>query len=204
MARPIGTGGQAAELTPHDIDRVLAVLAGTRHPARNIALFQVGLGTGLRIAEIVSLTVGDVRGRSGEVLTVFRLDRTRTKSKRSRSVAVSAQAREALAAHLAELAAGGRLLGPDDPVFPSQVGGPERPMAVRHAARILDLAFKAAGVAHASTHSMRRTHANALRRAGVDLKIIQDQLGHSSLAITERYLSVDPREKQRAVEGLRF
>jgi len=39
---------------------------------------------------------------------------------------------------------------------------------------------------------------------GVDLKVIQEQLGNSSLAVTERYFSVDPLEAQRAVEQLRF
>ena len=39
---------------------------------------------------------------------------------------------------------------------------------------------------------------------GIDLKVIQQQLGHSSLAITERYFQVDPIEHQRAIEQLRF
>ena len=58
--------------------------------------------------------------------------------------------------------------------------------------------------ANASSHSLRRTHANTLRRTGVDLKVIQEQLGHSSLAVTERYFEVDPIEQQRAIEQLRF
>ena len=64
--------------------------------------------------------------------------------------------------------------------------------------------FKAAGVANASSHSLRRTHANELRRTGADLKLIQEQLGHRSLATTERYFDVDPLEKAAAMAKLRF
>ena len=60
--------------------------------------------------------------------------------------------------------------------------------------------FAVAGVEHASSHSPRRMHANTLRRNGVDLKVIQEQLGHSSLAVTERYFDVDPLEQQRAID----
>ena len=70
--------------------------------------------------------------------------------------------------------------------------------------KILARMFEQAAVDGASSHSMRRTHANNLRRSGADLKIIQEQLGHSSLAITERYFDVDPLEKRAALAKLRF
>jgi len=72
------------------------------------------------------------------------------------------------------------------------------------AIQLLDKMFKDAGVANASSHSLRRTHANTLRRNGVDLMIIKEQLGHSSLATTQRYFKADPAEVQKAVDGLRF
>lgn len=77
-------------------------------------------------------------------------------------------------------------------------------MTSTNAIMILKKMFLAAGVENTSSHSLRRTHANTLRRNGVDLKVIQEQLGHSSLAVTERYFTIDPLETQRAVEQLRF
>jgi site-specific recombinase XerD len=59
-------------------------------------------------------------------------------------------------------------------------------------------------VANASSHSLRRTHANTLRRNGADLMIIKEQLGHASLAITQRYFETDPMEVQAAVDTLKF
>ena len=123
-----------------------------------------------------------------------------TKSKRSRTVAVSKQAVRHLQEYLDSLPV---RPGPSEPLFPSQTH-PRNPMSDTNAIMTLKRMFADAGVEHASSHSLRRTHANTLRRNGVDLKVIQEQLGHSSLAVTERYFSVDPIEAQRAVEHLRF
>jgi integrase len=97
----------------------------------------------------------------------------------------------------------GKSTGPEVPVFPSQKY-PRRPMNSTWAVQLLAKMFREGGVANASSHSLRRTHANTLRRNGADLLIIQMQLGHSSLATTQRYFQADPIEVQNAVDGLRF
>jgi len=199
--RPRGTGGKAKELTPEEIHRIDRLLEGTRHEKRNRALFYLGLGTGMRISEIVGLEVEDVLSR-GRVRNRIVLEKHSTKSKRSRTVAVSRQAVQHLQTYLkARFPTLSRASGP---LFPSQKK-PKQPMSSTNAILTLKRMFAAAGVASkASSHSLRRTHANTLRRNGVDLKVIQEQLGHSSLAITDRYFQVDPLEAQRAVEMLRF
>ena len=121
-------------------------------------------------------------------------------AERSRTVAVSKQAVKHLQEYLDSLPA---RPGPSEPLFPSQTR-PRRAMSDTNAIMTLKRMFADAGVEHASSHSLRRTHANTLRRNGVDLKVIQEQLGHSSLAVTERYFEVDPLEQQRAIDQLRF
>jgi integrase/recombinase XerD len=51
---------------------------------------------------------------------------------------------------------------------------------------------------------MRRTFANRLRRSGVDMKTIQELLGHASLGTTQQYFSVTDEEKREAVMSLEF
>jgi len=174
--RPRGTGGRAEELTPDQIHRIDKCLAGARHELRNRAIFYLGLGSGMRISEIIGLKVGDVADRR-RVRGRIVLEKHSTKSKRSRTVAVSKQAVKHLQEYLDSLPA---RPGPGEPLFPSQTR-PRRPMTSTNAIMILKRIFQVAGVEHASSHSLRRTHANTLRRNGVDLKVIQDQLGHSSL-----------------------
>jgi len=197
--RPRGTGGKAEELTSEQIRRIDKCLTGTRHELRNRALFYLGLGSGMRISEIIGLEAGDVFA-NGKAFDRIVLEKHSTKSKRSRTVAVSKQAVKHVQEYLDHLPV---RPGPTDPLFPSQTR-PRRPMTDTNAITTLKRMFQSAGVEHASSHSLRRTHANTLRRNGVDLKVIQEQLGHSSLAVTERYFSVDPLEAQRAVEQLRF
>jgi len=197
--RPKGTGGRAEELTPDQIHRIDKCLAGARHELRNRAIFYMGLGSGMRISEIIGLEVGDVADRH-RVRGRIVLEKHSTKSKRSRTVAVSKQAVKHLQDYLDSR---GPSLALTEPLFPSQTR-PRRPMTSTNAIMILKRMFQGAGVEHASSHSLRRTHANTLRRNGVDLKVIQDQLGHSSLAVTERYFEVDPIEQQRAIDNLKF
>lgn len=159
-------------------------------------LIFLGLGTGMRIGEMVSLKVGDVRDGRGEIVSSVRLEKHSTKGKKSREVYLSQQARVELMTYLKT-----RRVLDSTPLFPSEKGGSLGPNT---AVKVVKRMFDMAGLRGVSSHSLRRTHANALRRRGVDLKVIQEQLGHASLATTERYFQVDPLEIQRAVEVLRF
>ena len=198
--RPKGTGGKAEELSLEEIRRIDRLLKDKRFEKRNRALFFLGLGTGMRISEMIQLDVTDIAPRR-KVLSRIVLEKHSTKSKKSRTIAVSKQAIQHLQAYIDK-----RFPPPSKPkgpLFPSQKN-PNRPMSSTNAILTLEKMFREAGVENASTHSLRRTHANTLRRCGVDLKIIQEQLGHSSLAITERYFEVDPIEHQKAIELLKF
>jgi integrase/recombinase XerD len=199
--RPRGSGGKAKELSAAEIKRIDKCLTGTRHEQRNRSLFYLGLGSGMRIAEMCALTIGVV-APYGELVSELVLEKHSTKSKRSRTVHLSPQAVAHLKRYLS--CQWGDVLPPaETPLFPSQ-RRPSSALTANAGVLILTRMFDEASVPGASSHSLRRTHANALRRNGVDLKIIQEQLGHSSLAVTERYFEVDPLEKARAVNNLRF
>lgn len=198
MARPKGTGGQAKDLTPDEIKRVDRCLTGTRYELRDRAMFWLGLGSGMRISEICGLRVCSVQVQ-GRVLEEIILEKHSTKSSRSRTVFLNEQARGKIKAYLENRGQ----VEPDAPLFPSQ-RKPWESLSPRAAIGALSRAFFVAGIQGASSHSLRRTHANALRRGGVDLHIIQLQLGHASLAITERYFRVDPVEARNAIERLKL
>jgi integrase/recombinase XerD len=197
--RPKGSGGKAEELSAEQVRRIDKCITGTRHELRNRALLYFGLGTGMRIDEIVGLRFGDI-APNGRVLSRVVLEKHSTKSKRSRTVSVSKQALQHLREYLQERKP---KPGAEDPLFAGAKNS-HRPMNTTYAVQLLGRMLRDAGVANASSHSLRRTHANALRRGGADLMVIKEQLGHSSLATTQRYFGVDPIEAQRAVDRLRF
>jgi len=196
--RKKGSGGKAEELSKGDVKRIDKLLTGERHELRNRALLYLGLGSGMRISEMVGLKVGAVAPH-GKVVDRVILEKHSTKSKKSRTVAISRQAVKHLSVYLESRC----MPGQEEPLFPSQKH-PRRPMNTSWAIQLLQKMFQDAKVSNASSHSLRRTHANTLRRNGVDMMIIKEQLGHSSLATTQRYFQTDPVEVQAAVSGLKF
>ena len=203
MARPKGSGGQAREFLKEEIKRIDRCLTETLHENRNRALLWLGLGSGMRIVEMTALLIRDVAPHK-KVQDFIRLEKHSTKSGKSRTVHISRQTKQCLENYLKQrYPIGIENSDLDDPLFLSQARRKE-PLHPRSAIRMFSQMCQVAGISGASTHSMRRTHANALRRRGIDLKIIQEQLGHASLATTERYFFVDPLEKAKAIADLRF
>lgn len=65
-----------------------------------------------------------------------------------------------------------------------------------------EAARKAAGMPHARWHDLRHTYASWLVQAGQPLTAIRDLLGHSSLAVTNRYAHLAPSHLLAAVGSL--
>ena len=79
------------------------------------------------------------------------------------------------------------------PVFCTLEGGPLLPHYVRALCKRL---AKRAGIEkRVHPHGLRHSHAFELAQEGIPLHLVQAQLGHSSLAITDRYVShLNPTE----------
>lgn len=206
--RPKGGGGQARILSRDELKRVDKCLVGTscEHRDRAIVFFQHA--TGLRVGELASLDVGDLlHGKS--LCREFKLGTEQTKYCRARTVYFeSDKARSLLLAYLRTRSAD-LTLTPTEPLFLStrrnHTDGSLRFTAQGLTRRFLTIYRQIAGLpAGASSHSGRRFFGTELRRNGVDMRTIQELLGHSSLATTQKYLDVTPREASQAVKGIRF
>jgi integrase len=171
---------------------------GGRYARRDRALFLVGVKSGFRISELLSLQVGDVwRGQQVvERVTVRR--RHMKRQTEGRTVLLHPEARAALTAWLGELQATGPC-PPETYVFRSRKG-PNRPISRRHALRVLREVYEANELTGPlGTHTMRKTFANhvyrhlcARRAAGEALdpfRMTSKALGHRSITSTDGYLS---------------
>jgi len=188
-------------LKPDEIARIEAVLAAdpSEFAPRNRALFAVGLGTGGRIAELLGLKVGNAYDAGGRPLPVVYFEKQTTKGKRrGRSVPVLPFLREALEAYYPwRLAKADGSLEADQPLFISNKGGAVKPDS---ASRIFRELFQAAGVGgRVATHSLRKTRAQSLLRAGVPLPVIGHVLGHRDVRTTMAYLSIDSEAVEQAI-----
>jgi site-specific recombinase XerD len=74
--------------------------------------------------------------------------------------------------------------------------------SAREPRRWFEPALKNAGVANFSWHCLRHTFASRLVMAGVDLRTVQELLGHKVIAMTVRYAHLAPKHTLAAVERL--
>jgi integrase/recombinase XerC len=148
--------------------------------ARDVALFTLLYGAGLRIAEALALDLRDapLPGREGAL-------RVMGKGGKERLVPVLPAVRAAMADYLRHRGPG----APDEPLFLGARGGRLDPAVAQRSMRE---ARRLAGLPeHATPHALRHSFATHLLGAGADLRAIQELLGHASLSTTQRYTAVD-------------
>jgi integrase/recombinase XerC len=155
--------------------------------ARDAAVLMLLYGSGLRIAEALSIKTKDAPTPDRDVL------RIKGKGGKERLVPVLPVVREAVARYL-QLCP--YPLEPNEPMFRGAKGGPLSPrliqLAMERLRESLDLP------ATATPHALRHSFATHLLSAGGDLRQIQELLGHASLSTTQAYTEVD-RDRLLAV-----
>ncbi len=185
-----------------------AEAAGRSRPAeltiaiaiRDRAIVETAYAAGLRISELASAELAALDLRRGEI-------RVLGKGRKERIGLLGRPAREALAGYLEDgrpvLAARRPATGADDPgpteVFLNHRG---RPIGVRGLRYRLELLRRRAGLpAGVSPHTLRHSFATHLLEGGADLRVVQELLGHESLATTQIYTHVSPARLRSAYRG---
>ncbi|MEO8208204.1 MAG: tyrosine-type recombinase/integrase [Chloroflexota bacterium] len=177
------------------------VAAEVRGPAvavalalRDRAVVEVAYAAGLRISELAAADLGSLELRRGEI-------RVLGKGRKERIGLIGGPARSALGAYLDE--GRGILLsqrtgpGPDPVgVFLNHHG---EAIGVRGLRYRIDRLCRLAGLPEGvSPHTLRHSFATHLLDGGADLRIVQELLGHESLATTQIYTHVSPARLQAA------
>ncbi len=164
-------------LTADDVRALLAACSSTAPTGvRNRALVAVLYRAGLRLDEALALLPGDVDAGAG----VIRVG----DGGHGRMAGIDAAALAIVAEWLEVRAALG--LGGGVPLFCTLSGGPLHPAYVRQL--LPRLAAKAGIGKRVHAQGLRHTHAAELAAEGLPAELIQAQLGHESLASTDRYL----------------
>ena len=188
-------------LTDPEVEQTLQALSGL-YASRDRALFLLGVRSGFRISELLSLRLLDVcpRGKIVDRVTVAR--RHMKKKVEGRTLLLHPEAREALEVWLSELRELGYMTS-DVWVFQSRKGR-NQAMSRVQAYRILHAAFERVGIEGTlGTHSMRKTFANRMyERLDHDLLKTQKALGHKNINSTVSYLSFRQEEIDEAILGM--
>ncbi|MDX8396228.1 MAG: tyrosine recombinase XerC [Mariprofundaceae bacterium] len=157
--------------------------------ARDLALLGVMYGCGLRVSEAVGLNLMDMNLDQAEL-------RVLGKGRKERVVPMPEGVQGLLRDHLAERLS---VTGQEQAVFLNQRGGRLTTRSVQR--MIKQRALEAGADTSATPHRLRHSFATHLLAGGVDLRAIQELLGHSSLATTERYTHLDIARLTEVYDG---
>ncbi|WP_217184387.1 site-specific tyrosine recombinase XerD [Streptomyces sp. AC495_CC817] len=169
-------------LTIGQVERLLAAPSPDEPLGiRDRALLELLYATGARVSEAVGLDVDDLS--HGEVL------RLRGKGSKERIVPIGSFARTAVDAYLTRvrpmLAAKGRA---SSRLF---LGARGAPLSRQSAWLVIRSAAEAAQItSEVSPHTLRHSFATHLLQGGADVRVVQELLGHASVATTQIYTHV--------------
>jgi integrase/recombinase XerC len=160
--------------------------AGILWPERDKALILTMYSAGLRISELVELSLKNIeRDLSGARIV--------GKGDKERQVFFSDEAREAICAYLpvrqARVRDGASKEGPTDRLFVNRKGKPISVPGVRWI--ISQYAEKSGLGKNIHPHALRHSFATHLVNSGCDVRVVQELLGHASISTTQRYTHVN-------------
>ena len=181
------------------VDEVAALIAAAAASegvlgVRDTALLEFLYATGARVSEAVGLDVDDWPSDDDAVIML------RGKGGKERIVPVGAMARDAMAAYLVrgrpELSARGTFT---PALFLNSRG---RRMTRQNAFAVISRVAQRVGLtAHVSPHTLRHSFATHLLDGGADVRVVQELLGHASVATTQIYTLVTPHRLAEEYAG---
>jgi site-specific recombinase XerD len=189
-------------LTPEEIAAMLRVPnRRTLQGKRDYALLKTMFSSGLRAAELCALDVGQIQNYRNQLVLAVN-----GKGGKVRRVPLHPEALEAIRAYWR--AEGRNGLDPGEPVF--RTLGKHGPYEARRltykAVRCLIARARKATLVQkrVTPHTTRHTFAVSLLDQGVDLRTVQDLMGHASIQTTQAYLHTSDEKKLAAVHALNF
>ena len=155
-----------------------------KHYQRDRLILELLYGSGLRVSELIDLNWENIE-------TDQRMIRVLGKGSKERLVPFGPSVKELLEDW--------SLLskeGTKGPLFISEKGA-ER-LTVRTVHRLVQRAALRVGIYGVSPHTLRHCFATHLLERGAPLRVVQELLGHESIAATQRYLSITAEQMKRS------
>lgn len=192
-------GKQAKILSRHQEKAVVDYLTHTRNPERDRAMFLLSIKAGLRVGEIAALTWAMVTDATGNVSEAIALPDNASKGKSGRTIYLHPDLKQALE-NLHRISPRPHA---DWPVIYSMRN---KGMSAASAREWFLRVYRNLGMHGCSSHSGRRTFITRAAKevSAVDgsLRDVQDLAGHTSLAMTQRYIESDSEAKRKLVRRI--
>jgi integrase/recombinase XerD len=163
----------------------MALRDSSRNDIRMSAIIELFLQTGIRIGELASIKLDDIKNDSLKVRAY--------ESQPEREIPLNKAAKQAIDDYLAK-----RPKSKSDILFLTKSG---RPFLIRNIRSAVNRFFKLAGIKDATVNDLRHTFIVQQLKAGVPLVLISKLVGHKRLSTTEKYLKLI---KQKSSEKMKI
>ena len=194
-------GKQAKILTKGQVDSLTAFLLTRRHGLRDQTVFLLSVRAGLRAKEVANLRWSMLLTPEGEISNAIHLTDNASKGHSGRVIPLNKQLRINLVKLLAVAKQGHNFDLEKSYVITTERSAQTSPQAV---VNMFKRWYNDVGLLGCSSHSGRRTFiTNAARKistVGGSLRDVQMLAGHSSLAVTQRYIEGDSEARQKIVD----
>ncbi|MEN9582543.1 MAG: hypothetical protein RL641_497 [Candidatus Parcubacteria bacterium] len=183
---------EAAFLNDEEYQRLMQTVRDIATPYyfyRDLAIVTIFLHTGIRLSELVSLTLGSVDWGNKTILI-------HGKGGKDRRLPLNDEVALVIEKYLAK-----RPQVATSSLFTSKLGNGLSSRSVYH---LIKHYLKEAGIKKEKlgVHSLRHSFGASLLNKGVNLVVIQTLLGHTKLETTRRYLHIDTADLRSAVDNL--
>jgi integrase/recombinase XerD len=194
--------GRAKTLSKEDLNRLIAYQKGDqRNGVRNICILWFSIGLGLRVAEIASITIGDVMNEASEIKESFSL---KGKGEKYRTIyLVNKKVVDSLNNYLDYRREQGEDLNPKQSLFRTQRGSGFNSTTLQ---KLFKIMYRKCGLdEQLSSHSGRRSFCSNLINSGVGLKSVSVLMGHASIQTTvDIYCDHDEKILKNVCKNFKF
>ena len=173
----------------HLLDGVKAEELPSKRPLRDKAVFEILYATGIRCSELINIKIEDIDWEN-KTIRIFGKGRT------ERIVLFGTKAKKQLKKYLEE-----ERIEPQSQHEKVFLNYRDEPLTSRSVQRIIEMfrTFLKVG-RNVTPHKIRHSFATHMLNRGVDLRVVQELLGHKALSSTEKYTHISLQELSKTCE----
>ena len=158
---------------------------------RDLAIISLGVGTGIRVGALVQINVKDIDFKENTIHVI-------EKGAKERYLKFGQNTRNILSAWLIDRSTYFKDVD-SDALFISQW---KQRLTVEGVRKLMKKYADGINGKHVTAHTMRKSAATNMVKAGIDIQTVADILNHQNIQTTRRYAAVLDNNKQRATEAL--
>ncbi|MBA7564355.1 site-specific integrase [Candidatus Atribacteria bacterium 1244-E10-H5-B2] len=163
---------------------------------RDFLLFVFGINSGLRIGDLLSLKLGDVKDSQGNLKDD--LDIREQKTGKTRKVFFNKQIKEAISCYLKNT----DIFDLDRYLFTNEKSKKNKPITRVRAYQLINEWCREVGIKHrVGGHTLRKTFGYHLRMQGISIEQISSLLNHQNIKVTFRYIGISQDEDREVIKG---